>query len=116
MAVAGTRLQDTVSVDAKQGRGYSEAMTVSVEYAAEHLKELLAALDAGIPVAIERADKPPVALKSEIVAEESSVQQGKRILGAGRGELRIPSDEEWERMDLEWRASYMHKFEVGDRS
>jgi hypothetical protein len=29
---------------------------------------------------------------------------GRRVLGAGRGEMRIPSEEEWRAMDLELEA------------
>jgi hypothetical protein len=38
---------------------------------------------------------------------------GKRILGAGNGLLLVPSEEEWEAMDKEWRASFRDdQFEV----
>lgn len=88
-------------------------MTVSVQYASEHLEQLLAALDAGSSVIIERGEKPSVLLQSQPSSDETR-PRGKRILGAGRGLLRVPSDEEWEQMDKEWRASYMHKFEGPD--
>ena len=85
-------------------------MTVSVQFAAEHLEELLSALEDGQSIEVERPDKPNVRLSLEPLTESASPAIGKRILGAGVGELRVPSDEEWERMDREWRKSFETKF------
>jgi len=84
-------------------------MTVTVKYAAEHLEELLDAMGAGNSVEVMRPDKPTLRLSGEAQAA-TPTKTGKRILGAGRGELRVPSDEEWERMDKEWRKSFEDKF------
>jgi antitoxin (DNA-binding transcriptional repressor) of toxin-antitoxin stability system len=81
------------------GEGMS-LMQVNVQYAEEHLPDLLSAVDAGQEVEISRPDKPSVKLVAS-GAPASVKQTGKRVLGAGRGELRIPSDEEWESLDKE---------------
>ena len=75
-------------------------MQVNLQYAEEHLAELANAADKGEVVEISRPDKPALKL---VVSNSPSRQErmGKRILGAGRGELRIPSDEEWAAMDKE---------------
>jgi antitoxin (DNA-binding transcriptional repressor) of toxin-antitoxin stability system len=87
-------------------------MTVSVRYAAEHLEELLSAVDGGESVEIERPERPAVRLSAVAKAAEGVNVAGKRILGAGKGELRVPSEEEWEAMDKEWRKSFADKFEL----
>jgi antitoxin (DNA-binding transcriptional repressor) of toxin-antitoxin stability system len=73
-------------------------MQVNLRYAEEHLADLGDAVDAGQEVEISRPDKP--SLKLVISSPSAPVKQtGKRILGAGRGELRVPSWEEWQAMD-----------------
>jgi antitoxin (DNA-binding transcriptional repressor) of toxin-antitoxin stability system len=77
-------------------------MTVSAQYAATHLDDILSAVDEGEQVRIDRADKPSIRLIVEKSTERNAAQQaGRRILGAGRGELRVPSIEEWAQMDRE---------------
>ncbi|MDQ2924958.1 MAG: hypothetical protein M3R43_05315 [Acidobacteriota bacterium] len=75
-------------------------MQVNLQYAEEHLSDLASAVDNGQQVEISRPDKPT--LKLVVSNSPSAVKKtGKRILGAGRGELRVPSVEEWKAMDKE---------------
>ncbi|MES2393684.1 MAG: hypothetical protein V4555_18750 [Acidobacteriota bacterium] len=84
-------------------------MTVTIEYATKHLDELLETVDGGGSVEIVRPDKPSVRLTGEPLTAVADTR-AKRVLGAGRGELRTVSDEEWELMDKEWRKSFEDKF------
>ncbi len=75
-------------------------MQVNLQYAEEHLADLGDAVDAGQEVEISRPNKP--SLKLVVSSTPAPVQEtGQRILGAGRGELRVPSWEEWKAMDKE---------------
>lgn len=75
-------------------------MKVSAKYAQEHFADILDAAESGEPVEIARPDKPT--LKLVLTGPVASARPaGKRILGAGRGELRVPSEEEWRQMDKE---------------
>lgn len=75
-------------------------MHVNFQYAEEHFAELAKAVDEGQIVEISRPEKPALKLvMSNVLAPQK--RTGKRILGAGRGELRIPSDEEWAAVDKE---------------
>jgi antitoxin (DNA-binding transcriptional repressor) of toxin-antitoxin stability system len=75
-------------------------MKVSAQYAETHLSDLISAADNGEVVEIARPDKPT--LKLVISTSTSPAKQaGRRILGAGRGELRAPSEQEWRDMDKE---------------
>jgi hypothetical protein len=89
------------SVDAGGEQNYAEAMTVTAEYAAKHFDELLAAMDGGSSIEMRVTAE---------VSEPEPRPAGKRVLGAGIGELRVPSDEEWDAMDKEWRKSFASKF------
>ena len=73
-------------------------MQVNLQYAEEHFAELAKAADNGEVVEISRPDKPALKL---VVSNVAAVQQqtGKRILGAGRGEMIVPTWEEWQAMD-----------------
>ena len=74
-------------------------MNVSLQYAESHLADLADAVDSGEPIEISRPDKPTLRL---IVSAQSPVKKtGRRILGAGRGEMGVPSEEEWAAMDKE---------------
>ena len=69
-------------------------MQVDIHYAEEHLSALAAAVDAGQEIEISRPNKPVLKLvisQSQAVAGKS----GQRVLGAGVGELRVPSREEF---------------------
>jgi hypothetical protein len=81
-------------------------MTVSISYAAEHLDELLTALDHGEAVRIERPDKPTLELASTPV---SAVPKPKRprVLGAGKAIANLPSEEDLERIDREWKLGFI---------
>ena len=71
-------------------------MKVSAQYAQEHLADFLSAADNGEEVEIARPDQSAFRLT---LVRSAPKQAGRRILGAGRGELRVPSFEEWQAMD-----------------
>lgn len=75
-------------------------MKVDLQYAESHFANLAAAADNGEQVEIARPGKPTLKL---VVGEPlaAALRGGRRILGAGRGELRVPSEEEWRAMDKE---------------
>ena len=72
-------------------------MKVSAQYAEEHLTDILNAADSGAEVEIARPDQPTYRLT--LVKSEPIKPKGPRILGAGRGEMIVPSFEEWQAMD-----------------
>jgi len=74
-------------------------MKVSAQYAEEHFADILHAADNGEEVEIARPDRPTYRL--EIVKPTFQKPTGKRILGAGRGKIVVPSWEEWKAMDKE---------------
>ncbi len=77
-------------------------MKVSAQYAQEHFADILTAIDTGEEVELTRPGQSSVRL---ILVESTSAKEqpatGKRILGAGVGELRVPSFEEWQAMDAD---------------
>jgi antitoxin (DNA-binding transcriptional repressor) of toxin-antitoxin stability system len=77
-------------------------MKVSAQYAQEHFADILTAIDTGEEVELTRPGQPSVRL---VLVESTSAKEqpapGKRILGAGVGELRVPTFEEWQAMDAE---------------
>ncbi len=81
-------------------------MQVDIRYAGEHLAALAAAVDAGQEIEISRPDKPTLRL---VVSQITAVTKktGKRVLGAGVGELRVPSEEEWRALDKEMEAAML---------
>jgi len=74
-------------------------MTVNVQYAEENFAELITAVDNGEEVEITRADQS--AYRLTLAKAAPAKPRGPRILGAGRGELVVPSWEEWKAMDKE---------------
>jgi prevent-host-death family protein len=80
-------------------------MKVSAQDAEEHISHLLEAAGNGEEVEISVPGKRALRLVPVEPAEPvvSSPRTGRRILGAGRGEIRSISDEEWRQMkqDLE---------------
>lgn len=74
-------------------------MTVGLHYAREHFDEIVSAFESGEEVVVARENIPIFKLMAIPVPKPAS--SGKRTLGAGRGELRVPSDEEWRAMDEE---------------
>jgi antitoxin (DNA-binding transcriptional repressor) of toxin-antitoxin stability system len=74
-------------------------VNVSLQYAESHLADLADAVDKGEPIEISRPDKPTLSLI--VSARPPAKETGRRILGAGRGEMRVPSEEEWAAMDKE---------------
>jgi hypothetical protein len=84
-------------------------MKASQKYALEHFDEVASLVDGGEVVEIARPDKQVLHLvRPEISAMPEP--SGPRVLGAGRGEMRVPSDIEWEEMDKGWRKSFEDKF------
>jgi antitoxin (DNA-binding transcriptional repressor) of toxin-antitoxin stability system len=75
-------------------------MKVSAQYAQEHLTDLLDTAERGGEVEITRPDNSSYRL-TLVSPPPPRQQQGKRILGAGRGKMRVPSWEEWQAMDDE---------------
>jgi antitoxin (DNA-binding transcriptional repressor) of toxin-antitoxin stability system len=84
-------------------------MKVSAQYAQSHLDELLDTADHGVGVVIAREGKPTYMLHL-VDSPELPKKTGPRILGAGvgdiilgagRGELTVPTDEEWRAMKEE---------------
>jgi hypothetical protein len=84
-------------------------MKVSVQHAAEHFQDLVSAANNGQLVEIDQPDKPALHLVRSTVPESPKLT-GKRILGAGKGLLRVPDDEEWDAMHKEWLDSFSEKF------
>ena len=87
-------------IDPSFTRIYPKTMKVSAQYAQEHLPDLLTAIDTGEEVELTRPGQSSVRL---VLVEPAPVEKrnsnGRRILGAGRGEMRVPSFEEWKAMD-----------------
>jgi antitoxin (DNA-binding transcriptional repressor) of toxin-antitoxin stability system len=75
-------------------------MKVNVQYAETHLADLASAVDSGEEVEITRPDKPALRLVVSTPAEPSK-PKGPRILGALRGKIIVPSEEEWRAADKE---------------
>ncbi len=89
-------------------------MQVSAQYVREHLDDLIDSAEPGDEIEIARDGTPLAKIivmpKHQCAATElhsgadhnGNPHGSKRIiLGAGRGELRVPSDEEWKAMDKE---------------
>jgi len=76
-------------------------MQVNFKYAEEHFADIASAAYDGQEVEIARPDKPTLRLVVSNEPPPAAKKSGKRILGAGRGELRVPSAEEWKAMDKE---------------
>ena len=77
-------------------------MKVSAQYAQEHFADILTAIDTGEEVELTRPGQPSVRLVLvEPVSARDQPSTGKRILGAGVGELRVPTFEEWQAMDAD---------------
>ncbi|WP_419805633.1 type II toxin-antitoxin system Phd/YefM family antitoxin [Terriglobus sp.] len=70
-------------------------MIVTAQYAQEHLEELLESADRGEEIKIFREGRPT----AKIITMPAAGRVPK--FGTGRGEIRVPSDEEWRQMDKE---------------
>jgi antitoxin (DNA-binding transcriptional repressor) of toxin-antitoxin stability system len=73
-------------------------MTVNLQYAETHLADLISAASRGETVQIEGPEHTAQILAFPASAKPTS---GRRILGAGRGEMRVPIEEEWRAADKE---------------
>ena len=74
-------------------------MKVSAQYAQQHLEELLDTADHGEEIEMARDGKPSYELF--VVSQHAPEPTGRRVLGAGVGEVVIPTDEEWSAMKEE---------------
>jgi antitoxin (DNA-binding transcriptional repressor) of toxin-antitoxin stability system len=72
-------------------------MKVNVQYAETHLADLISAASRGEIVEIEAPD----ACAQVYASPKPAAVKGPRILGAGRGEIVVPSEEEWRAADKE---------------
>ena len=86
-------------------------MTISAQYAETTVADLLSAADNGEEVIIARPGKPALRLVADTVSEPATVptteapsERKPRILGALRGQMRVPSEEEWAEMDRQIAA------------
>jgi antitoxin (DNA-binding transcriptional repressor) of toxin-antitoxin stability system len=75
-------------------------MKVSAQYAEDHFADLLNLASSGEEVEIALPGKPNIKL---VPSSPTPFQpkSGRRILGAGRGEMVVPSEAEWQKMDQE---------------
>jgi antitoxin (DNA-binding transcriptional repressor) of toxin-antitoxin stability system len=69
-------------------------MKVSAQYAEAHLPDLLEAAFNGDEVEIAMPDKPTVKLVV-VYPPAAPKQTGRRILGAGVGLVKVPTEDEW---------------------
>jgi antitoxin (DNA-binding transcriptional repressor) of toxin-antitoxin stability system len=72
-------------------------MKVNVQYAETHLADLISAASRGEIVEIDAAD----ACAQIYASPKPAAAKGPRILGAGRGEIIVPTEEEWRAADKE---------------
>jgi antitoxin (DNA-binding transcriptional repressor) of toxin-antitoxin stability system len=91
----------TQAIDPHPPLRYPKTMQVSLQYAAEHLADLASAARRGEEVEIAQPDQPTLKLVVSEASIPAKPKTGRRILGAGVGELRVPSEEEWRAMDKE---------------
>jgi antitoxin (DNA-binding transcriptional repressor) of toxin-antitoxin stability system len=73
-------------------------MKVSAQYAEEHFQEILATAARGEEVEIASEGSPSFKL---LVMPQPQKRKGPIVLGAGRGEIVMPTDEEWRAMKEE---------------
>ena len=74
-------------------------MKVSAQYAEEHFADILDTANRGEEVEIARPDQSSYRLT--LVKPAPIKPPGRRILGAGVGEMIVPTWEEWKAMDKE---------------
>lgn len=74
---------------------------MDAQYAEEHFSDLIAAAYRGEEVEIAAPEKPELLLKAKAGKPEAKAASGKRVLGAWRGMIELPTDEEWAAMDRE---------------
>jgi len=74
-------------------------MKVNTQYAETHFAELVSSAARGEEVEIAQPDGPTLKRVVSSPVLEPAKKTGKRILGAGRGEMIVPSFEEWQAMD-----------------
>src|SRR5665213_4086538 len=78
---------------------YPKPMKVSAQYAEEHFADILDTANRGEEVEIARPDHSSYRLT--LVKPAPTKPPGRRILGAGRGRMIVPTWEEWKAMDKE---------------
>ncbi|HZL26630.1 MAG TPA: hypothetical protein VFC39_08880 [Acidobacteriaceae bacterium] len=74
-------------------------MKVSAQYAEEHFADILDTANRGEEIEIARPDQSSYRLT--LVKPAPTKPPGRRILGAGRGRMIVPTWEEWKAMDKE---------------
>ena len=81
-------------------------MKVSAQYAEDHFKEILATAAGGEEIEIASEGNPSFKLLV-MPTPSQHLDLGPRILGAGEGELQVPTAEEWlamkEEDELYWQ-------------
>ena len=85
-------------------------MTVNSQFVAEHIEDVLTALSSGEAVEVSREGQSTLRLTASALPKNAP--GGRRVLGAGRGEMRSVSWEEWEQMDRDWKASFLNDSDV----
>ena len=75
-------------------------MQVTLQYAAEHFEELASVADSGEEVKIARPEMPALTLTVDPPAP-CRKSGSRRILGALRGQIVVPSEEEWRKVEEE---------------
>ncbi len=81
-------------------------MKVSVQYAAQHFEDLVSAVHNGEAVEIACAGQPALRL---VRTGEQATPTAKRVLGAGTALTHLPSEEELERIDRQWKREIEEK-------
>ncbi len=76
-------------------------MNVSLQYAQEHLADLISAADRGEEVEITRPDEPVLRLVTSPETDARRVGNRRSLLGCGEGLITLPTDEGWAAMDKE---------------
>jgi antitoxin (DNA-binding transcriptional repressor) of toxin-antitoxin stability system len=74
-------------------------MKVGAQYAEEHFADILDTANRGEDIEIARPDQSSFRLT--LVKPAPAKPKGRRILGAGVGEMIVPTWEEWKAMDKE---------------
>jgi len=79
-------------------------MKVSAQYAEEHIADLLVAASNGEEVEIAMPQRRALKLGLAESSATSARPAGRRVLEAGRGEMRSAGGEDWQRMDPVWKV------------
>ncbi len=72
-------------------------MKVNAQYVEDHIAELMVVASQGEEIEIALEGRPTL----KLLRVNEAPQRGRRVLGAGRGEMRVPTEDEWQEMDRE---------------